>query len=250
MDGSEHSYLELRTGITEPVLRAVVELEGPGSRAVQVGWRSWLWQARTLGPQVAAWQPAVRLFLRGPVEELKVIATRCAFFNLPKSLLETFVKATGLDVDLSLQTFDIIFQIVVQVLKVSEEEALVVCQRRLAKPHDDEPTLDALMEVDEAVKVLDKHDFAKVADAQKAAEAKRADRHAYKHAYSERAKKVFGDGAHKKGAKKVFMYFFVGGSILAEPEVSEHAGWFRTIIRKRPACENTGAFEDGDPMPL
>ena len=137
------------------------------------------------------------------------IAARSAFFSLSKGFLEELVKNKAKDIDLSKHIFDIIYQLVITYLAVTPEEALVICRQRLAAPLlDDQPELDALLEVDEAVAVLDKYDVPKVHDAQKAAESRRADRASFKEAYGSKARAVFQPhGATKKGAKKAVSHF-------------------------------------------
>ncbi len=195
----------LLTEVSEPKLRPLYTL-GEGTLAASVKWRSPVWQFRHC-LATRALPPAVRLFQDGPADKLENIASRAAWWNLPRSTLAHFAKDLGIATESAPSEFDLVWALAEGTLKTTHAQTLDICHRRVARGNDNEAVMDAILEVDEAVQVLDRHDFERVKDAKKHTEYVRANVTEFKSHYSTKASKVAADGPKAKRAKALLKKF-------------------------------------------
>lgn len=181
--------VSLKTDLHRPILRPITNF-AEGSRAASVQWRSWLWQVRNLPNRANSFKPGIRMFLSGSEDTIARVACRAAWWNLPRSSLVLFARALGLDVASSATLFDLLWALIESQLQLTPEETLSLCHLRVARENDDEEISSALLQVDEAVAVMDRNDIDRVKQAQKAASTKEENKAAFRRAFMAKAQDI------------------------------------------------------------
>lgn len=121
-----------------------------------------------------------------------VVAARAAFWTLSRPNLFPIASYLGVEVERSIELFDLCFALVQNVLQCSDAEAMKVMQKRYAAMHRslDSETLDIFMSLDEGLQCLDKDDADEVRRAQRVTTDQRAEATEFGKAYREMKRKV------------------------------------------------------------
>ena len=132
-----------------------------GMDGVIFTWRSWAWQCINVPRALKSWQPATRMVTDGKVQPLIDVAAKMAFWSMDMPMVKDVCKITKqLEFPSSCSNLlDVLVFAVMKVLGVTEFDALSVVRQRMVKTKvkDDEAT-QALLESDEATKVLEPQD--------------------------------------------------------------------------------------------
>ena len=177
LGGGKEQFFEFDVETRSPVLVGIFDHKLV--EACTVIARSWLWQWQHFGDARARFDPAVRLFANvGPASLLEV-AARSAFWSLSKTWMDTLVQFEDWHLDSSDSVFDTLFGCIQNALKCSDEEALTITSRRLGEHDFDTVFATGLLEVDEAIECLERHDHSKLVAKQNDYISQAADRKAF-----------------------------------------------------------------------
>lgn len=164
-------------------------------KAATMEWRSWLWQCTRLGKGLAGLEPGLRLFVdSGGFGTLPEVCCRAAFWGMSRASIVEFAKELHISIESGSDLFAVLWKVTQGVLGISDEDTLELVHKRVARDSNETPLTDALMELDEAVSVLDKHDMDMVKERQKQLVTEKAARQAFKNSYCEKASVVKGGG--------------------------------------------------------
>ena len=141
----------------------------------------------------------MRFFGEGEETTIQKLAAAQAFWDLTKSELTDLAEHLGISLEKGADLFTIVLTMVMQVLEVSEDEAIEICHKRLVAMTKATQHNPALLQVDAALDVMDKADHQKFRDDQDAAEKELSHRKAYSNAYQEKMQ----TRRNQKGGKKV-----------------------------------------------
>mmetsp|Transcript_110224 Transcript_110224/g.351307 ORF Transcript_110224/g.351307 Transcript_110224/m.351307 type:complete len:253 (+) Transcript_110224:3700-4458(+) len=121
--------------------------------------RSWMWQKQNLPEAAVALQPALRLVVEnGPVEFLKVAAAE-GLWDMKLSFLDKLAQHAGLEVLESTGNLcEILFHMVKHILGCDDAVAVAILAKRLAWNYISVMFAAELMQVDEAVEVMEVRD--------------------------------------------------------------------------------------------
>lgn len=195
-------YFDLHTEARQPVLKLLFML-GEGTKVASVKGRSPLWQVRR--PAAPKLSHSIRLCEEGLEDTLERVAPRAGWWSLPRTTLCDFAKELGIVVDSGIPLFDVLWALVEGCLGTSAAETLAIYHRKLARGNTSEEITSALLQVDEAIQVMDKHDFDRVTEAKKKATAAVASHADFKASFSANASSVCaakGAGKQKKAVVK------------------------------------------------
>lgn len=198
VEGGRDAYFEVCQQVSRPVLRCIHSLSEEMCLATSVRWKSWSFQVhRWPTTTVSSMTPALRLVAEGPVESLIRVACRAAWWSLPRTSLCMYAKMLGVEVAAGSNLFEVLFVLIQSQLGTTDEETLSLCHRRMASKGDEAVT-DALLKVDDAAQMLDKHDIDCVRDAQKHQKAEREVKDQFRAAFRSKAEVVRAAAARKK----------------------------------------------------
>jgi len=147
--------------------------------AVSFEWRSPVWQQLEFPRAAGKWPESIRA-ISDKGQDWKPLletAARAGFWTLDKdSSLKPIAAACGLELMEGSTVFETTFQLVKHVLSCSDEECVPIMQLRAAMVDDHEAAcLDALLEMDECVGMLDKEEEQDMRQVQAKAKIKKAD---------------------------------------------------------------------------
>ena len=131
--------------------------------------------------------PAIRPFVDGPQGTFLEVACRQCWWNLGFSIIEQYATKLMADYAPGPKTlFDLLWQTVQKVLKLSDDDTLSIVHRRVAKQEPREAST-ALLQVDEALEVLEETDVRLVKDERSAFLAKQAEHDEFALSYQRKA---------------------------------------------------------------
>ena len=165
MEGGPVQF-ELDTGCTEPVLIPVAEALSVFI-ACPIVWRSWLWQYQNMPELRASLTPGVKLFRLGPPSSIFTLACRSAFWNLSRTLIVKWAMEEDIVCDSSMSLFEVLMYVLLEHLKLPESDVLDIVSKRLHIHDLASHFAPALLDLDEALEVLEKDDQRKVTEEQK-----------------------------------------------------------------------------------
>ena len=111
-------------------------------------------------------KPGIRLVSTGPETTLLKHACRNGFWQLDRSFIIEVAKLCRYEVLPVASPFDALFSIIGTALGTNPKDTLAIIHQRLAHRPDEEHMSSALLEIDEAIQVIDLFDQAKFKDAQ------------------------------------------------------------------------------------
>ena len=196
--GATHSYFALSHKELKPTLIVVYDIAEWEACSYQ--WRSWKWQYQMFNPLLR--EPGVRPFCKNIVE-LKKVAAQNAFWTLPTHFLVKLSPVLGAGTN-SGSLVEVLEHLIMHVLKVSEQEAMCIMAQRLAADDVICPCSEMLLQVGEAVQVLDKHDHKVMVQEQKDAITAGESRQMFVSEFKERRKAVGLAALKKMGPKRLW----------------------------------------------
>lgn len=129
-----------------------------GITAARCEWRPWSWQCAEFPRASSELRPALRLFLTSPEEPLVRVAARSAWWSLDLSILRTIAADQGFGLGPGLDLFETCLAMVRLALGINDEAALAILSQRMAQPSEPTELVQELLQIDEAVQVLDRND--------------------------------------------------------------------------------------------
>lgn len=160
--GNETCF-EFNVDIEEPPLQPIFELDSPLVEAVEWQWRSWLWQCQSLRKHCKGMAPAVRPFMSGKPRPWIEVACKAAFWRMSATQLRMLARDFKVAVPSGASLFELIWAFCEAKLPdASEEELLAICHSRVAKQCTRDDASEALMQVDEALEVVEPCDVQEV----------------------------------------------------------------------------------------
>ena len=158
-------YFELASDLKEPCFRTITSLTDV--KAASYEWKSWAFQVQCLSPAVLRnLQPAIRPFAHTWKPFIE-IAVEAAWWNLSRSQIYDLSLYFKLEVAAGSSLFDMLWAFCITFLNLDEEAALKIVYSRVSRSHHGRETNDALLEVEEAVEVLDQADVKEVEESKK-----------------------------------------------------------------------------------
>lgn len=177
------TWYEPDTSVTTPSFIAVTSLNSLGMTAVSFKWKSWLAQLKEFPNAAGKWGPRIRLFAEGPFESLLVVAAKRAFWTLPRSLLQDIASDQGIDIGQATNAFETVAALSSSILGCDQATATRVCHQRLLLLDQETAYSRDLLEIDEAIEVLDKNDHKTVKAEKTSAERAQCQRRDFAEAY-------------------------------------------------------------------
>ena len=142
---------------------------GQARRACKVVVHSWLYQRKYLAKAMGNATPAIRLFKNGPFESVPKLACRDGWWLLTKDTILEAASAEGVEVPPASTTMQAIATTGMSLLKCGAQEAMGCAQMRLANLKDSNRWCKELLQVDEAMELLDRDEYQMMTDRQKVA---------------------------------------------------------------------------------
>lgn len=202
--GTSHHFLEpdKTAGV---VLKGIFSALEQDLKVVCYQWRSWLWQVRNL-PSAFTQNVgvAIRPFVdQHGVQSLLKAGCRSAWWGMSRSAISELCTYFGIAVESGAGLADMCWTMAASALGGSDQELLDILHRRVARDSNNSIFSEALLEVDEALEVIDHMDTRKVQEAQREARSSASTRAAFKSDYAQRAQTVraANDGAPRKKRK-------------------------------------------------
>ena len=198
--GTPFRWLQMRQDVRMPALRPIADLRT--AKASSIAWKSWAWQLHELKKRTQDLSPAIRPCLEGHFgDSLAQVARRAAWWSMPKTSIESFAAELGIDLPCKSSLFEVLWHTIKGLLKTPDEETLAIVHKRLSSQYDDMELTDALLQIDEAVEVMDKHDHDKVQEAKHQAENKLVQRKEFQCSFDKKAHSLFDKKDSKSFAK-------------------------------------------------
>jgi hypothetical protein len=134
------------------------------------------------------------------------LACKAAFWELPRTVLATVASSLRLAIPSGATLFELLWALVETQIGGEPDAILAICHRRLTRENRQKQTMDALMEVDEAVEVMDKYDVKRVKDSQHHAETVAASRKDFRDGFFAKANSLRSSAKKKaRVAKRVVL---------------------------------------------
>lgn len=134
-----------------------------------VAWHSFSWLCRRWPAGMTTVQPAVHLYADAREISMAQFAAEAGWWDLSTSQLKKVADSLGMPTTAGCSEVDLLYDMTASALKTEDhEKVLYAMQTRFAtlQPFDDDD-LSTLMELDEAIDVLDKSDEAEVHESKK-----------------------------------------------------------------------------------
>jgi hypothetical protein len=191
-----------------------------------VKWRSWAWQRKHLPAKTAKGKIGIRLFRDSDIEPILRVCARQAWWAVPRHTLEDIATNQKVHAGSGCSLFSLVFALTKKVLGLDDASTCTILQSRMARMKDTGNWSDAIMEIDEAVQVLDENDREEVTKAQKRITDDHEHHAAFASEYKEKVKaSKGGDAPPKKRAKKPETFGYTGPPRLpAASELSQADG--------------------------
>lgn len=131
-------------------------------------WHSWNWQELHLSSSEGL-DPALRAFAKSPIDDLRRVLAKEAFFDMSVTNIKRFATNFGYQVGAAVGVFDVVFIVVQKVLQTSDAETLEICRKRLARTESKGEWCEELVQLDDASELLERQDQPAVAQERAAA---------------------------------------------------------------------------------
>ena len=157
-----HVMLEPAQDVYEPVLVPLTTLLPPKVMACSYEVKSWWWQCASIPGCQDKLLPGIRAFrsARG-VGSVGVVASWEAWWDIGRVDCIQYCRELSIVVDTGMDFFEVLFTMLKSLLKLSDFDTLTVVLKKLAQLKAPKHS-EALMEINEATAVLEKHDIEKV----------------------------------------------------------------------------------------
>lgn len=184
--GSPYTCCIPRKDVDAPVLRPILSMDG--FRVATLEFKSWLRQCSRVPNLAGTLGPGVRMFVdAGGFGTLAETGCKAAFWDMSRTSILSYAKELGVALESGGDLFDTFWCVVQSDLKLTDDQVLQYVAKRVARGNSQEPIADALLQVDEAVQVLDRHDQDKMEQRQKQCMSEVAARNSFTVAYAKKA---------------------------------------------------------------
>jgi hypothetical protein len=153
---------------SEPFFTSILVLDD-SDKACSVQAHSWAWQFRKIPAFRKGRAPAIRIFRDGIVESVMGVACRNAFWLLPRSVIVEYATYFKIAVPAGSSLFEVLCCVIGSYLDLNEVEALRYVHMRMVSLARSTRFSTELLEIDEALEVLDHNDIHAVTERQKTA---------------------------------------------------------------------------------
>ena len=103
-------------------------------------------------------RPALRYVVEGQGQPVLSVAAKNAWWNWPRYILDTVALAKGISLAACVSHFDVLYTLTQATIECSDEQALDILEKKLAKLQASKTCLQEIMMVDEAQQCLDEAD--------------------------------------------------------------------------------------------
>ena len=198
-NGTEVEYLQLASPAA-PKFFAVFDLREWHGASVTP--RSWLWQTQNMPGTTKDVTPGTRLVVSGPEGPIIEVAAREAFWSLGMSFLGSLAAVPGLGLQASASSSSgsllaVLMGLVMQNLQIGEEEALKICAKRFANNDIDMSYADGLLNMDDALQLLDKSDQERIQQEQQHVRSEQTSLDNFTKEYTEKKRSIGGSAAKR-----------------------------------------------------
>ena len=133
--------------------------------AQEYEWRSWAYQYKHMRAcDRKNFTPGVRAFVVNDKLKIAELASRKAWYDLDRLTVVLYCKQIGAPLDDSHDLLHVLMSLIMYVLKITAQQALEICHRRIATKYDTDGIADALFGLDEAMNIIDTQDHGRVTD--------------------------------------------------------------------------------------
>lgn len=196
--GDNAIFWEVDASMRKPVLKVVNSLST--ILAVCFEWHSPVWQAAQ-SRGLSQPPPAIRAFsTSGPPQSLQRLAAQRAFWTVENATLGRIASHLGCTIRAGSSLFDTVWQLVQACLpELSDSAIMTIVRLRVAAFGAGDLFTEELLQVDEAVAVLEKSDERRLHEEQKACRELRTVSKEYRHACREKSAK-YGRPMRRRGS--------------------------------------------------
>jgi hypothetical protein len=187
---------------SEPHFVSLFDLNDQTLTATTYKWSSWLSQQTSHPCAAKSWTPGIRLFAEGPFEPVLSAVVRKAFFGLSMSYLKDLAEHLGIDVSGGKCLFELLVAMLQSILNIDELEATRLTHQRLIRWTESTQWGSELLEIDEAIEVLDRNDHKVVRDEQASVVRDLQAREVFSVSYKSAANRLFAKAKAKGAAKR------------------------------------------------
>lgn len=187
-------WLQMRPqpSATRIVLRGIFSAAPSDLQVVCFEWKPWVWQAKHFTAKtVAGLLPGVRAIVdKFGKQSLQHAGCRCAWWSLSRSTVADLAALFKIPFESGASLADLLWALAKDTLKLDDEHTLDTLYSRVARDSSDSEVASELLQLDEALEVVDHLDCRKVHDAQKEVKSGRERKEAFKADYTARAAKL------------------------------------------------------------
>jgi hypothetical protein len=174
---------------SEPFLKPIFDIAAMVVKAATFEWKCWQWQAKVLPVGcVQKLKPGIRAFVSS-IKPFVEVAAEAAWWKLSRTLVASYAMRFHLVVEPAASLFDLLWAFLKQKTTASDDEALRIIYTRLTKEQVSS-VAETLLQMDEALEVLDAQDVKLVTAEQKAIIEAKARHNTFQAEYVARAKMV------------------------------------------------------------
>ena len=120
-----------------------------------------------LGATTHLMSPAIRPFAASVQAPFFELATRSAWWSCGPVCVKDYAKLAKVDIPMGADLFDMLYAWCTLHLKLSQDDALAVIYQRIAELNPVTDASNAILEIDEALEVVEEHDVQHFKDEQK-----------------------------------------------------------------------------------
>ena len=183
------TLVEFDMKLTSMVLKPLLTWDHEYVVGAGFAWKSWAYQCKVLTPNVIrGMQPGVRAFVDSPGPLLEV-ATKAAWWDMSRTDICEYAKEFAVELAPGANMCDILWAFCMK-LGFSDEQSLTIVHKRVATDQQQDDVTATLLELDEAVEVLDRQDEHEISTSQKQAQERRVATAALKSEYRARVQLV------------------------------------------------------------
>lgn len=189
LSGVDSKFFQVAAGITRPTLLPITDLDS--IKAFSYRFVSYM-SLRASAParHRSSLKPALYMQVaQGPAHPLE-IACRCAWWAMGRTAIARFAALRKVEIPSGAGLFDTLYATTMQILSISEGDALAIVGIRIAAERNAMQFSEELLEMDAAIEIIDSRDRDEVQQERKAATNKKQDIDTFSKAFRAKREQV------------------------------------------------------------
>lgn len=155
-------FFELQTGLSELIVKPIFDLSEDSVVCATYVWRSWFWQVEAGKDDTSALAPAVRPFVSGAVAPFREVASRNAWWSMPRSTVYEFSRHFGLDSAPGDSLLELLSKMGQAFAGADADGMLDILHKRVSEGGEPSEAAAAMLEIDEALEVVEQQDASEI----------------------------------------------------------------------------------------